>query len=177
MTPAKANAASARTGRRAAPRRTTSHTQVGFSLLEVLVAVLVLCLTLLAVAGLAVKSLSSNNSSMSRSVATIAMYSIQEAMRADLDAAKNGAYNGSLVASTCPAVAGSLAQIQLNQWCEQQLQHKVLGGSVGTTKGTITCDANGLCTVTITWDDSRNPMLPAAPSTNNTQTVTTTGML
>ena len=59
------------------------HAQSGVGLIEVLVAVLVLSIGFLGIAALQAMSLSTNNSDMARSMATIASYSIMDAMRAD----------------------------------------------------------------------------------------------
>ena len=149
--------------------RTTA--QAGFSLIEVMVSVLVLSLAFLSLGMLAARSLSSNNNAMSHSVATIAMYSIMDALRADRSNATSGGYNNSnqdIVANAC----ASLTPTQLEQWCEKQLADSALGGEVDTTKARINCDAtSGDCTINITWADGRSA------NASTTQTVTTTGKL
>jgi type IV pilus assembly protein PilV len=128
--------------------------QSGVGLIEVLVAVLVLSIGFLGIAALQVMSMSTNNSAMARSMATVASYSILDAMRADIVSAKGGSYNTAtaIKASACPAAAGSLANYQLNQWCTQLGQSL---GPVATTTGLINCTTTGDCTVTISFDDSR----------------------
>ena len=153
------------------------HAQSGVGLIEVLVAVLVLSIAFLGIAALQAMSLSTNNSAMARSMATVASYSILDAMRADIDGARNGAYNTStpIAANACPAASGSLASAQLNQWCSQGLGNKSLG-AVASTTGSIACTAVGTasadCTVTITFDDSR-----AGAGGSNKQQVVTRAML
>ena len=135
------------------PTRPTAATQAGVGLIEVLVAVLVLSIAFLGIAALQVMSLSTNNSAMARSMATIHSYSMLDAMRADKVAAKGGAYTTTVTANACPnAGAGTFASAQLSQWCTQ------LGQSLGKTANTIgdiVCADSGDCTVTITFDDSR----------------------
>jgi type IV pilus assembly protein PilV len=133
--------------------------QSGVGLIEVLVAVLVLSIAFLGIAALQAMSMSTNNSAMARSMATISSYSILDAMRADLSTARAGTYNrtGSSVlkADACPDAAGSLANAQLNQWCTQLGQTL---GAAATTTGGIVCTTvvdSVDCTVTITFDDSR----------------------
>jgi type IV pilus assembly protein PilV len=157
-------------GRRRSRIRPLSRA-AGVGLIEVLVAVLVLSIGFLGIAALQALSLSTNNSSMARSMATIDSYSILDAMRADAASARAGAYNGSpaVTASACPAATASLANAQLIQWCKQ------LGGDLGkvaTTTGAITCGATGVCTVTITFDDSRS-----GAGGGSAQAITTTAML
>jgi type IV pilus assembly protein PilV len=152
----------------------TPASQRGVSLIEVLVAVLILSIGFLGVAALQARSLSMNNSSMAHSVATMQSYSILDAMRADLPAAEAAAYNGTVTASSCtaPATGGSLASAQLYQWCLN------LGAGLGasaSTKGNINCTGTGVCAITVTYDDSKS--VSAAADTSGQQTVTTQAML
>lgn len=154
---------------RQARLRATPHGkkhQAGVSLIEVLVAVLVLSIAFLGMAVLQATSLSTNNSAMARSTATILTYSIQDAMRADRVNAASGVYNKTVTATSCPAADGTLAGFQLNAWCSALAQGL---GSQDSTKGTVACDATG-CQVTVQFDDSRS-------GTGDTQQVTTKGML
>lgn len=127
--------------------------QSGVGLIEVLIAVLVLSIGFLGMAALMAKSMATNNSAMARSMATISSYSILDALRADIVAARAGSYNnGTVKADSCPAAGSSLSSVQLNSWCKE------LGNALGaqsTTSGQITCTSAGECTVTITFDDSR----------------------
>ena len=128
--------------------------QAGIGLLEVLVSVLILSMGFLGIAALQAKSLSTNNSAMTRSMAIIASYSILDAMRADRANALTGAYNQTVTANACPA-AGTLAQNQLKFWCLYQLAPTL--GALASTTGTILCAGlNNSCTVTIQFDDSRS---------------------
>ncbi|HEY9513553.1 MAG TPA: type IV pilus modification protein PilV [Rhodanobacter sp.] len=146
------------------------HTQSGVGLIEVLVAVLVLSIGFLGIAALQAMSLSTNNSAMARSMATIASYSIMDAMRADSVRAKAGNYNTTVTADACgTASAGSLPSAQLVQWCNQ-LGHGL--GATANTTGGISCSGAGECTVTITFDDSR-----AGVGGSATQTVITKAIL
>jgi type IV pilus assembly protein PilV len=154
--------------------RMAPPSQSGVGLIEVMVAVLVLSIGFLGMAALQARSLSMNNSAMARSVATMASYSILDAMRADLVSAQSGAYNGTVKANACPTATGTLADSQLFQWCSQQLAPG-LGASASTT-GTINCTGSqGVCTVTVTYDDSKSES--ATADTSGTQTVITQAML
>ena len=137
----------------AAPPGAHRH-QSGVGLIEVLIAVLVLSIAFLGIAALQAMSLSTNNSSMARSMATIASYSILDAMRADVANARAGTYNTTapIQASACPAAGTTLQSWQVNQWCQQLGQ---ISGAVATTTGAINCPASGDCTITVTFDDSR----------------------
>lgn len=157
--------------------RLQAATQSGVGLIEVLVAVLVLSIGFLGIAALQAMSLSTNNSAMARSMATIHSYSILDAMRADKVAARGGTYTTKVSADACPdATTGTLASTQLGQWCTQL--GKSLGPTANTT-GEIACVDTGVnagdtadCTVTITFDKSR-----AEVGGSSIQTVTTRAML
>jgi type IV pilus assembly protein PilV len=137
-------------------RVSSPHAQRGIGMIEVLIAVLIVSIGFLGMAALQAKALSTNNSAMARSMATVASYSILDAMRADLVNAGTGAYNGTVTASSCPAAGSTLASSQLSAWCNQ------LGlalGAVASTTGAVNCSAAGStsvdCVITIQFDDSR----------------------
>jgi type IV pilus assembly protein PilV len=162
------------TGMGGARMRTAAmNRQAGASLIEVLVAVLVLSIGFLGIAALQALSMSTNNSAMARSMATIGSYSILDAMRADAANARAGVYNTKtpITPSPCstPATPTTLSDAQLGQWCNQ-LGHFL--GATASTKGAINCTTTGDCTITITFDDSRS----GAGGTND-QTITTRAML
>lgn len=128
--------------------------QRGIGMIEVLIAVLVVSIGFLGMAALQAKALSTNNSAMARSMATVATYSILDAMRADLVNAKAGNYSHTVTADDCASASGgnALATTQLQAWCTE------LGntlGAVSTTTGKVDCTVVGDCTVTIQFDDSR----------------------
>lgn len=151
--------------------RVSARTQRGVGLIEVLVAVLLLSIAFLGIAALQATSLSTNNSAMARSMATVASYSVLDAMRVDRTVAMAGGYNTSapIKASACPAEGATLASVQLHDWCN------TLGltlGAVESTTGEIACQgAEGDCTITIKFDDSR------AGKGEANQSVVTKGML
>ena len=143
-------------------------TQHGFSLLEALIAVLVLSIGLLGVAALQANALRNNQSSLERSMAVAQSYSILDAMRANVVAARTGGYN---MGMTCAVPAGgTLIKNDQRRWIQD------LQANVGTSAcGSIACSAAaatpGLCTITVRWDDSRGT------SGNTAQTITTVSQL
>ncbi|WP_233841322.1 type IV pilus modification protein PilV [Dyella sp. 2HG41-7] len=150
--------------------------EAGVGLIEVMIAVLILSIGFLAIAALQARSLSTNNSAMVRSMATVASYSILDAMRADIANAVAGNYNTgtAIAANNCPAAGSTLATAQLNTWCKTELAPI---GSIASTTGKISCTAapgtyTAYCTVTIQFDDSRG-----GDSGSNTQQVVTQAML
>lgn len=120
--------------------------QRGASLLEVLIAVVVLSLGLLGMAGLQMTSLRNNQSAMERSMAVFASYSIADAIRVDRASAQSGAFDLALDAD--PA-GESFASSELTKW-RTRLQAEL--GEAAT--GGVACAA-GLCTITVQWDDQR----------------------
>lgn len=147
--------------------------QAGVGLIEVLVAVLVLSVAFLGMAALQVRSLSTTNSAMARSQATIASYAILDAMRVDLASAQNGAYNTTVAANACPPAGAALVGQQLHAWCVQLAG--ALGASASTT-GTIACTAAADCTITIVYDDSKSGAAGTG-SAQGMQTVVSRAML
>lgn len=132
--------------------RTLRDRQGGLGLIEVLVAVVVLSIGILGVAALQVRALAGDSSSAGQSLATVASYSILDALRADKPDALAGKYNTTnpLVATNCPA-GGNLVAAQLKSWCTN------LGTMLGlaqTTTGNIDCSKTGYCTITVTFDNS-----------------------
>lgn len=150
-------------------KRIPEARQAGVGLIEVMVAVLVLSIGFLGIAALQVRSLSTNNSSMARSMATISSYSILDAMRADSAVAEAGTYNVNIAGDSCPAAGSTLQTKQISAWCTQLAS--TLGAQASTT-GSINCGGTGNCTVVITFDDSR-----AGAGGSATQTVTSRAML
>jgi type IV pilus assembly protein PilV len=124
--------------------------QTGSGLLEVLVAVLVLSLGLLGLAGLQARALQQNHSGLQRSQAVLLSYSILDALRADRQSAILGVYNIGLTCAA-PALNGNLVNDTISVWIGS-IQNR-LGANVNSC-GSIACAA-GICTIQIQWDDSR----------------------
>jgi type IV pilus assembly protein PilV len=131
------------------------HFECGVSLLEVLIAVVVLSIGLLGLAGLQLSSLRNNQSAAERSTAIMHVYSIAEAMRADRDAAQRGDFEIDIEADA--PTGTSFAALQISAW------RAGLEESLGTSAtGSIACENTDVtatfsfttCTVTIRWDDS-----------------------
>ena len=157
------------------PTRRSRARQSGIGMIEVLIAVLVVSIGFLGMAALQAKALSTNNSAMARSMATIASYSILDAMRADIVNAKLGNYNGTVTASSCPSTdsTSTLATWQLSAWCGQLGQAL---GAVATTTGTVNCSSAGDCTVTIQFDDSRAGTVNTDVGSNAQKVITEAGL-
>jgi type IV pilus assembly protein PilV len=132
--------------------------QRGATLLEVLIAVLVLAVGLLGVAALQAGALRNSESSFERSQATILSYSLLDAMRADLGNARAGAYNTGGFMCAAPTTA-SLRDVQLADWLGAL--RSTTGGLGAAACGSVNCQGT-TCTIVVRWDDSRGSAgLPA----------------
>ena len=133
--------------------------QGGFTLLEVLIALVVLSIGLLGLAALQATSLQFNQSANVRSQATQLAYDLADRMRANRDAALAGAYDGVGFAAEPPACAvspqpgGSIANQDIAQWRNAL--------ACGLPAGTGAVTRNGeMVTITVRWDDSRGERPP-----------------
>jgi len=131
----------------------------GVSLLEVLIAVLILSIGLLGVAALQAAALRNSQSSLERSQAVVYTYSILDAMRANSAVVRGGGYNlnAPLLAGVCntPAAAANLSVNDRRAWMQS------LQATMGNTAcGSIDCavvaaNVPSRCVITVRWDDSR----------------------
>ena len=126
--------------------RPSRYQQAGVSLLEVLIAVVVLSLGILGLAGLQMSALRNNQSSMERSMAVIESYSIVDAMRVDRDNAIDGAFD---IALEDDPEEGTFAGNELVKWRARLIL--LLGPAA---LGSVDCDGAN-CTVVVQWNDSR----------------------
>lgn len=158
----------------------------GFTLLEVLIAVLIFTLGLLGVAGLMVLSVRTNHSAYLRTQASFIAQGMADRMRSNIGWAND--YNGTYDASTagagtclggvCPPSALVTRDTQI---FSQQLVDMLPSGSTGTIecngsygeshtpRGSGSEPFDGICSMVITWNEadlSRN----ATPSAPGTQT-------
>ena len=124
----------------------TRSAQSGFTLIEVLVAAVVLGIGLLGLAGLQATTVKVNQTSYLRSQATNLAYEITDAMRANSDAARSGDYNVEFGATPS---GSTLAVDDLTNWLEH-VQNSLPNG-----QGAVTVSGD-LATVTIRWDSGRD---------------------
>jgi len=139
--------------------------QRGASLIEVLVAFLLLSLGLLGMSALQINALQNSHSSLQRSQATMLAHFMMDAMRANPAAARTGGYNLGVLGtpgppaipsvSVCvPPVDVSLPTHDQRAWLEAM--QGILGQA--NTCGLISCAAAAggtQCTVQVYWDDTR----------------------
>ena len=126
--------------------------QRGFTLLEVLVALLIVSIGLIGLAGLMSTSLKNNQGASQRSQATWLTYDLLDRMRANRTAALGGSYNTTSIKSY--SGSGSVAATDLTQW-KAELANALPGSDAVVTV------AGNLATVNIQWDDRRGLGLAA----------------
>ena len=149
----------------------TPTSQAGFSLIEALIAILVVAISVLAMGGLQLSSLRSTGSSMFRTIATQQAYDIADRARANMPAYRSGAYVGAGVShAACFSLAGCTPQEQaeMDLYLWNQANASVLPGGQGVvcvdstpndgTPGTPDCDgvAGANLAIKIWWDDDRS---------------------
>lgn len=127
--------------------------QRGFTLLEVLVAMVIVSIGLVGLAGLMMTSAKNNQSAYYRSQASWLAYDIVDRMRANRTSALNGDYN--IGYQTAASSANATALLDLGQWKTE------LATALPEGDGQITFP-NGVATVFVRWNDSRG----LGPSTN-----------
>ena len=123
----------------------------GISLIEVLVAVVVLSIGLLGVAAMQSVALRGGQSSLETSQAVIQTNAILEAMRAN--SANAASYNTAGMVCTAGA-AGTLAQNDLQRWIGD-LKLNITGDDEDTTTCGQIEGCPEACVITVQWDDSR----------------------
>lgn len=124
----------------------------GFTLIETLVALVILCIGLLGVAALQLMSLRSNHGSAMRTQATYLAYEIVDRMRANRDAALAGNYNIALGATPS---GGTLAGSDLVAWKQNIARTLPAVDNAGTPEfadGSVAQNGT-IFTVTIRWND------------------------
>ncbi|MGD8569829.1 MAG: type IV pilus modification protein PilV [Gammaproteobacteria bacterium] len=131
--------------------------QTGFTMLEVLVAIVVLSFGLLGLAGLQADGLRNNTSAYLRTQANLMAYDMLDRMRANLQGVDNGDYDDLL--STTPTDPGcissgcsiaQMAQHDAFEWSQKLAE--ILPEGQGQVKGS---GIGSVFTITVMWDDLR----------------------
>lgn len=125
--------------------------QSGTSLIEVLVAVIIMSVGLLGVAAMQSIALRNSHGAMERTQAIIQTYAMFDAMRANLTAARDGAYD--MDSCAVPAAGATLVEADKRAWMQSL---KATLGDNDAVCGAVVCGANAICSITVTWDDTRS---------------------
>ncbi len=134
---------------------TDTHRTNGFTLIEVMVAVLVLSIGLLGIASLQATSLRNNNDASMQTRASYMASDMADRMRAN--AASVNAYPAATLATPavgdCTTASCTPTQMVDNDVAEwnQQLAQTLPAG-----QGTVTSPGAGLFTITVLWDEARS---------------------
>jgi type IV pilus assembly protein PilV len=97
---------------------THRHKNIGFSLIEVMITIVILMIGLLGLAGLQGKALSSQLESYQRSQALILLKDMENRINANRKNAAAYVTTTALgVGATCPAATSSVVSVDKNEWC------------------------------------------------------------
>ena len=120
----------------------------GFTLLEVMIALLVLSIGLLGIAALQANSLRTNHGAYQRSQAIFLAYDMMDRLRANRTAALAGQCDIALGAT----LAGTdMCDVDVTDW-----QNNFVGALMPVGQGFIDCTTTaGVCVVTVQWDEGR----------------------
>lgn len=162
--------------------------QSGFTLVEVLVAALVLSVGLVGVAALQALSLKNNQSAFMRSQATVLTYDLADRMRANVAGSTANFYDPTQAEMTvgCTSTAGcspqQLAQNDLAEWNAAIATYLPMGQGVvcidstpndGADAANPQCDGVGnRFSVKIWWDDNRDGVINLTATNTERLTIT-----
>jgi type IV pilus assembly protein PilV len=121
---------------------------VGFSMIEALIAVVILAFGLLGIAALQLTTLRNSQSSLESSQATMQTYAILDAMRANRAQALIGKYNLTTMTCTSPD-SGTLAMNDLANWIRS------MKATLGDSACAMVVCGSVECEITVQWNDER----------------------
>lgn len=133
-----------------------AHSERGFTLIEVLIALVVISVGLLGMASLSLHTMKANRNAFTLSQADTLAYSMLDDMRANRQAALNGSYDISLTANT-PSSTPSVALQDIAHW--RQILQKMLPDGTGSVSVT-----GNHATVVVQWSAQANALNRKSPS-------------
>ncbi len=131
----------------------------GFTLIESLVALLVLSIGLLGVAAMQLASLQANNGAFQRTQATFLAQDIADRMRANRAAALTNAYNFAL-GTAVPVAPATVAANDIVAWKTRLAATLPQGASVVPDASIAVNPLTGVAFIRIVWDDSKGADAP-----------------
>ena len=141
--------------------------QHGFSMVEILVTIVVMAIGLLGLAGLQATSLRNTEESYQRSQAAALAYDMLDRMRANSAGVTAGDYDSITAApgSHTDCTAGTCTTSQMATYDNYDWQTKI-AAALSSGSGAVSGNGAGsVFTITISWDDDRDPSTAAATFT------------
>ncbi len=135
--------------------KTNRQKSAGFTLLEVLIATVVLAVGLLGMAGLQWTALRNNHSSYLRSQAVVMAYDMMDRMRANKGGATSADYDRSygdtVPTQSCSSycTTAEMADADVEEWVTALSR-------LPSGDGSIAVATDGLATIFVRWNDSRD---------------------
>jgi type IV pilus assembly protein PilV len=129
----------------AMPTRQNSN---GFSLIEVLIALLITALGVMGTVATHINTIKFNQTSDVRSHATMLAYEIADRMRANRTAALSGHYDIALSANAPTGTPSTIAEVDLHDW------FNALTSYLSEGDGSVARSGN-IFTIVVQWDESR----------------------
>jgi type IV pilus assembly protein PilV len=141
--------------------KTQPRRQSGFTLLEVMIALVIFSIGLLGLAGLQAGGLRSNAQAQLRTIATIQAYDMAERIRANPRGVEDGNYNAlddaTPTAEDCISAACTAAEMATYDYYEWELTNQSVlpSGHGNITSNVVGGGATRLFTITVMWDEER----------------------
>jgi type IV pilus assembly protein PilV len=126
-----------------------ARAQSGFSMIEVLVALLIFAFGMLGLAGLQSRTLAFSQTSLYRSQATALTDDILDRIRLDRTNASSGSWNTDFPDTASTITGTQLYKVEMKDW-KQQVEELLPSGAAK-----VVVDGSGIVTVTLQWDESR----------------------
>lgn len=160
------------------PIKQSQHRENGFTLIEVMVAVVIFSIGLLGVAGLQTSGLRTTHQSYQRTVAVTAARDMADRMRANMTGVRNKAYNFSAAPGTdpgCVSAACTYANIASHDAFQWYASLNASMPSTSTSASSVSCtdinaataalDSGSSCIITVRWDSERSGVTGTGCST------------
>jgi len=139
--------------------------QNGFTIIEVLIAILVVSIGLLGMAGLQTAGIQQSHNTYMKTQASMLAYDMTDRMRANLQGVNAGNYNNvnsktspvnsepACISSNSSCSASETAQFDVYHWTNKNAQGSI--GDLLTSGYGMVSNNGGVFTITVMWDEAR----------------------